>query len=101
MRTTRKQLDSLLQIIAKYTNQATTREEAKEKGLNGFLWLDYAPIYGGYRVVKVGIENGAHYGALGFGSTDTRLSASLMYDRLHTILTTIDYISKLEPRNEY
>lgn len=93
-RITTKDLNKLLEMIAKKTGQAINPEQAKEMGKTNYLYLEYASAYGGYRVVNIGIENGAHYGALGESSCVGRRSAKDMQTRLWGIL---DGIRMLQP----
>lgn len=79
-------LNNIVREIADELGLATSRAEAKEKGLDSFLFLEYASVYGGYRIVTVKVENGAHYGALGYSSTCSRMSAKEMYAALNGIL---------------
>lgn len=53
---TRKDIDNLVSRIAKLENKAASRSEAIEKGLTHFYYVEYASIYGGYRVVNVSVE---------------------------------------------
>lgn len=78
MRTTKKQLNLLLNEIVKLTG-------------NNNLQLEYNSIYGGYRLVNVNPDNGAHYGAFGGNGCEPRLKASEMYNKLHTIIATLEY----------
>ena len=56
-------LQDLVNDIAELTNQATSKEEAINKGLDRFLHIDYASVYGGYRLVSVAVNGGAHHTA--------------------------------------
>ena len=58
---------------------------------NKNLKLEYNSHYGGYRLVNVNPENGGHSGAFGGNGCEPRLKASLMYDKLHTIIATLEY----------
>lgn len=102
MKTTKKLLERLIADIAIKLNLATSKDEAKEKQQDKYLELEYASIYGGYRVVMVGVNNGAHYGAFGENGTETRLKASEMEVKLSGILSGIEVTAKIkEPINYY
>ena len=90
MKTSRKILEFLLEAIANKTGQATSKEEAIKKGLDRFLWLDYASCYGGYRLVNVMVFGGGHSDAMGRCSSATRLKASVMETYLRGILTGLE-----------
>lgn len=92
MATSRKTLDILVTEIADLLNLATSKEQAIEKGQDKYLYLEYASVYGGYRLVNVGVSNGAHYRALGMSSTSARLKASEMETMLRGIITGIEAV---------
>lgn len=76
MRVTIKDLSILLDRIKKVI-------PAKE----GFHYeIDHAPIYGGYCLVMVKDENGAHYGYFGGNGTESRLTAKEFHAKLTGIL---------------
>ena len=77
MKTTRKQLNALLNEIVKLTG-------------NNNLQLEYSQ-YGGYRLVNVNPDNGAHCGAFGGNGCEPRLKASEMHNKLRTIIATLEY----------
>ena len=85
------ELNNLLQRIAELTGQATSREEAKANNLKTFLHLEYASVYGGYRLVNVNTENGGHGGAFGGSSCEGRLKAKDMYTKLSGIYQGLIY----------
>lgn len=87
---TRKTLENLLTEIATKTGKAISRENAEELGLDRYLWLEYASVYGGWRVVNVVVKNGAHAGAFGGNGCEARVSASKMYDKLSGILAGLE-----------
>ncbi len=91
MKTTKKELNSLLQEIADKLNLSTNKEQAIKQGQKQYLFLEYASIYGGYRVVNVGVENGAHYGAFGGNGCEARLKAGEMAIKLRSILWSIEH----------
>lgn len=71
--TTAKLLNGLVEDIALHTGDATSSAQAKEQGKESFLYLEYASVYGGYRLVRVNAMTGGHAAPLkGMGSTDAR-----------------------------
>ena len=80
-RTRKSELQNLLQTISELSGIST---EIKE-GEKYHLYLDFAACYGGYRLVRVSNETGAHLGAFGESSCCERLSAGKMADKLRTI----------------
>lgn len=91
MRITTKDLNDVVRQIADRLGLATSKEEAVKKGLKKYLWLENSAIYGGWRIVNVGVENGAHYGAFGGNGTEARVKAGEMMAKLDGILTGIQY----------
>lgn len=85
-----KVLNEVLEEIAQKLNKAISADQAKKMGLDKYLYLEYAAIYGGWRIVNVGINNGAHYGAFDGNGTEPRLKASEMYIKLRGILAGIE-----------
>jgi hypothetical protein len=69
-----KNLQNLLNRIAEIKNLATSKSDAIAKNQDRYLSLDYGRYYGGYRVVNVKIESGAHFGAFGLSSSEPRKS---------------------------
>jgi hypothetical protein len=82
-----KQIKMLLIEIALLTNEATSKEEAINKGLNRYLAIDFASCYGGYRIVNVNIGSGGHSGALNQSSCCKRMSKKEMINFLSDVLT--------------
>lgn len=85
-RITAKYLNELLEEAAQLSNQAITRTQAEEMGVDKYLHLEYAAVYGGYRIVNVGVKNGAHYGAFGGNGCEARVCAPKMAMRLEGII---------------
>lgn len=85
MRTTKKTLQYFVELIAEKANLATNKEQAIKMGLDKYLYLEYNSVYGGYRLVNVGINNGAHYGAFGGNGCEANLKASNMLIKLRAI----------------
>lgn len=72
--TKQQYLESLVQDIAQLTGGAASRDEAKEKGLDKFLYIDYASVYGGYRLINVNVEGGGHSGSVMGSSVEKRVT---------------------------
>lgn len=88
-------LNNLLKDIATITGEATTLEEAKEKGHERYLFIEHAAAYGGYRLVNVGVNNGAHYGAFGGNGCESRLKYKEMVIKLEGILAGLNCLNTL------
>lgn len=82
MMTKNELLNALLSDLAGMTGQATSKEQAIAMGKDRYLFIEYASNYGGYRIVNVGVNNGAHYGAFGGNSTESRLKYPAMEVKL-------------------
>jgi hypothetical protein len=93
--TNAQHLNSLLADIAKITGEAISREQAQEKGHERFLHLENATIYGGWRLVNVGVNNGAHYGAFGGNGCEARLKYKEMVIKLEGILAGLNCLNTL------
>lgn len=87
----KKLLNALLIDLAGMTGQATTPEQAKVLGKSKYLFIEYAATYGGYRLVNVGIDNGAHYGAFGGNGTEGRVNAKMMELKLRSLIAGLEY----------
>lgn len=91
MRTTEKQLNDLVKHICDLTGKANNKEMAIKNNQDKFLALENAPIYGGWRLITVGVNNGAHYGAFGGNGTEARLKASEMATKLKGIIAGLEF----------
>ena len=91
MKTTKKELQKLVNQIGELTGLATSHEEAKNKNLTSYLYLEYNSVYGGYCLVSVRLDNGGHFGALGMSSNETRLKALEMEIKLRGIIIGLTY----------
>lgn len=55
----------------------------------GFKYeIENAPIYGGYRLVKVRLDNGGHFGAFGGNGCEPRVKFDAMLTKLQAIIET-------------
>ena len=93
--TNTQHLNQLLESIAELTGEATTREQAKLKGHERFLYLENASVYGGWRLVSVGVNNGAHYGAFGGNGCEPRLKYKEMVIKLEGILAGLNCLNTI------
>lgn len=93
--TNTQHLNQLLNHIAKITGEATSREQAKEKGHERFLYLENASVYGGWRLITVGVNNGAHYGAFGGNACEPRLKYKEMVIKLEGILAGLECLQTI------
>jgi hypothetical protein len=98
--TNEQHLNSLLNDIAEITGEATTKEQAKLKGHERYLSLENAPVYGGWRLISVGVNNGAHYGAFGENGCEARLKYKLMVIKLEGILAGLKCSQTLVNKNQ-
>jgi hypothetical protein len=83
-RINKKQIDRQFEILKELTGET--------KGYH--LFIDYASIYGGYRLVNVKEENGAHFGAFGQSSACPRMSAKEFYAYLAGLIEGIKHFKK-------
>jgi hypothetical protein len=90
--TNTQHLNQLLESIAKITGEATSKETAKANGHERYLFIEYASAYGGYRIVNVGVNNGAHYGAFGGNGCEARLKYKEMVIKLEGILAGLNCV---------
>lgn len=93
-RITQTQLNNLVKQISKLIDIPNSRDQALKEQKSSFLFLENAPVYGGYRLVRVSIVNGAHYGVLGVTGTEARLPAKEMYTFLTGVIAGLE--SKLD-----
>lgn len=84
-RITKSQIQNLVGLIGKETGFALSRSQATAENKGSFLWVDYAPIYGGYRLVMVNVSNGGHWGAFQGNGCERRMKAQEFYSYLSGI----------------
>ena len=87
MKTTKRELQSLLYTVSKLSGISTEKKEGEKY----HLYLEFAACYGGYRLVMVNNETGGEFGAFGESSCCERLSAGKMADKLRTIANVLMY----------
>lgn len=85
-RITYNKLNELMVEISVLSGIANSKQSAIDQGQKQFIYLEYATIYGGYRLVSVSTEHGGHFGAFGRSATEARLSAKEMYQYLTGII---------------
>lgn len=90
--TTKQLFNELLADLAGITEQAHDLETAKMMGKQTYLFIEYASAYGGYRLVSVGIDNGAHYGAFGGNGCEGRLNAKMMELKLRSLIAGASFV---------
>lgn len=86
-RISKKQLDDLVRTISIMANIPNSRSDAEKRGKNEYISLDYAPVYGGYRLVLVQMPSFAHYGIFGGNGCEPRRSAREMLAFLQGIIS--------------
>lgn len=91
MRTTSKQLNDLVKQLADLTGMSNNREAAIKAGHDRYLYLENSSAYGGWRLVAVGVANGAHYGAFNGSGCESRLKAYAMAIKLRALIAGITF----------
>lgn len=94
MKTTKKEIQRAFDHLAQISGYATTKSEAIERKQDKFMAIDYAPIYGGYRLVAIGVSNGGHYGIFDMSSSGARMKPTEFYNTLRGIAAGIEYSNK-------
>lgn len=90
--TTNQTLSILLRQLANMTGQAVSQDEAKEKGLAEYLYLDNYPMYGGYNLVSVGVQGGGHNSSFNsFPSAGGRVNGKVMIEKIRSFMAGISY----------
>ena len=94
MRTTESQISNLVKEISDLSGLANNKAKAKELGQDKYLSFENAACYGGYRLIMIGVANGAHYGAFNMSSTCARLKPSAFADMLNGIISGLEFSKK-------
>jgi hypothetical protein len=90
--TTAKTLSILLKQLANMTNNAVSKDEAIQKGLDYYLYLDNYPMYGGYNLVRVDVKSGGHGTAFNsFSSCGGRINGKAMADKIRSFMDGLAY----------
>lgn len=90
----KKTLGILLVQLANMTNNATSKSEAIEKGLDSYLSLDNYPMYGGYNLIKIDVNSGGHEDSFNsFPSCGGRVKASVMIEKMRSFMAGLDFNS--------
>lgn len=84
-----KEVNKLLLEICVKGGFASNKEEALLIGKDKYLQIDYSRMYGGYRLVNVGVDSGGHSGAFGQSSCVARLPKSKMLAYMWEILDSL------------
>lgn len=88
-------LSNQLSGICNFLGAYCTRSEAIKNGAKEYFSIEYAPIYGGYRLVKVNVKTGGHNSAfINMSDTSPRLSYKEFYNYLRGIYAGL-YETKL------
>jgi len=91
MRTTEKQISQLVKEAADLAGLANNKKQAIELGQKSYLAFENAAVYGGYRLIMIGVDNGAHYGAFNMGSTCPRLKPAAFADMLIGLINGLEF----------
>lgn len=84
----KKELMKILQAIADTTGDAASFEQATATGAPTYLQIEHNSTYGGYRLVRVKTDGGAHINPFeGLSACDARLSYAHFYQLLRGIYT--------------
>ena len=73
MKTSNNQIENKFNELVKLSGLENTAK------CISYLAIDYAPVYGGRRLVMVRKENGGHFGAFGQSSCCTRMKPGEFY----------------------
>lgn len=91
MRTTEKEINDLVKSIADLAGLSNNKAQAKESGHESYLTYENAACYGGYRLIMIGVSNGAHYGAFNMSSCCARLKPAVFAEMLKGIIYGLEY----------
>jgi len=86
-----KELNKILEQIAELSGLSMSKEAAIKNNQDRYLQLEYASIYGGYRLVNVLVKNGGHGGAFGESGSCARLSKKEMTVYLNGLLNGLAF----------
>ncbi len=99
MRTTETQISNLIKTICELTGKSNNMTQAIERGHETYLSYENAACYGGYRLISIGIKNGAHYGAFNWGSTEPRLKPAAFAERLEGLIAGLEAVEAVKSTN--
>lgn len=91
MKTTEKEISQLIKQICDLSGLKNNKQDAIKNGQKAYLTYENAAVYGGYRLIMVQVDNGAHYGAFNWGSTEARVKPSVFAERLSGLITGLEY----------
>ncbi len=93
--TNKETLSILLRQLCNMTNEANSKDEAIEKGLDSYLMLDNYPMYGGYNLIRVAVVGGGHNTSFNsFSSAGYRVTAKVMIEKMRSFMAGIGFNSK-------
>lgn len=90
-RITEKQISQLVKEVADLAGLANNKAAAVAANQPSYLSFENAACYGGYRLIMVGVNNGAHYGAFQWGSTEPRVKPAVFADRLNALIVGLEF----------
>ncbi len=96
MKTTETQISKLVAEVAKVAGLSNNKKAAIEVGQDKYLSYENAACYGGYRLIMVGVNNGAHYGAFDFSSTCPRQKPAVFALMLESLIMGLETAKKGE-----
>lgn len=85
----KKKLSDTLKELGKVSDYPLDLETAKKRNKKEYLELDYAPEYGGYRLVLVEVKTGTHSGCFGRSDMQARMRTALMQLWMEGIISGI------------
>lgn len=91
MKTTETQISQLVKEIADLSGLVNNKKAAIEANQDKYLSYENAACYGGYRLIMVGVTNGAHYGAFNMSSCCARLKPAVFAEMLNGIIYGLQY----------
>lgn len=91
MKTSQKEISLLIKEICDLSGLKNSKALAIQHKHKAYLAYDYAPIYGGYRLIMVRLEGGGQYGAFGYSSTEPRDKARVFAIKLRGIIAGLNY----------
>lgn len=98
MSTSKKQIELALERLSEVSGLPITRDEAQKKGADKFLHAEYANCYGGWRLVMVKLNSGAHSGAFGGNGTEPRMKPQEFYTYLNGLINGVECAKKLQTK---
>jgi hypothetical protein len=91
MRTIEKEINDLVKRAADLAGLSNNKKAAIEANHKSYLSYENAACYGGYRLIMIGVSNGAHYGAFNMSSCCARLKPAVFAEMLKGIIYGLEY----------